>query len=451
VLKSRVLPIVGLLAILTTYFLLSISVRPIADDYCAGSSVTSGIWNYVSEVSKNWGGDYPQIFLNAILVGYPTANWPFFMLGFTTLSLSAALLIIICLKIFAYITPGFTNLQLRKYILLGSMLMLTLWNLYWSLPASLNFGHHYNAFAMSDKSFSGVFGWPTVIVQYLIVPFIIFLGFSIRFQNTLIRVFTLIATSFILGMSGYALALASMLSLIIAQFSNSSRIDFKRFILIELSMFLGFLLSFFSPGSRARADVLFSGDSSTPQISPSRWIFISSIEFFTSMFNVGNLIVLSVISLIIYSFGREMVTFLNLVKLRNLLRMAVIFSFVYYVAISFSEYFTYEAFWHLITYRSVLFLVFTLLGVEIAIWLLNYELKAKSTQCRLFAISFLLVIVSLSILISWQANASLVNRGKIWASHAAPLPGIGDIKPRGSWIDLCWLRLQNARDLPGRY
>ena len=304
---------------------------------------------------------------------------------------------------------------------------------------------------MSEKSFSGVFGWPTVIVQYLVAPFIIFLGFLIRFRNPMLRTCVLSAASFFLGMAGYALALSSIFTLIVLQISDRSRIDLRRFILIEVSIFLGFLLSFFSPGSRTRAEVLLSGDPLILHTSFSRWVFVSSIEFLASVFSVGNLIVFSIISLVFYSLGQKLIYFVDLARLRHFSHKALIFSFIYYVSISFSEYFTYEAFWHLITYRSVVFIICTLLGVELAIWLLNHEFKGKYPQRRFLAIFFTAVIFCLSLLSSWQENASLINRGKIWALSAAPLPGIGDIDPKGNWIESCWLNLQHARQLPDRH
>jgi hypothetical protein len=61
-----------------------------------------------------------------------------------------------------------------------------------------------------------------------------------------------------------------------------------------------------------------------------------------------------------------------------------------------------------------------------------------------------LITVVLVITVSWKSNSSLIERAAVWETRSAPLPGLGDIDPKGGWVDLCWQRLKIERDLPER-
>ena len=449
--KSRIAPILGFIAILSFYLILSTKIRPIADDYCAGAGSVDGIWNYIVGISQNWGGDYLQIFLNASLVGFPIANWSISMVGFTTLALSVVLLMVIQFQIFSFVYPHFESSRNKKNLLAGSTLILILWNLFWSLPASLKFGFYYEAYAMPEKSFSGVFGWPTVIVQYLVAPSLITVGLFFKYRETFFSTLILVTVGFLSGLSGYSLGLALIFTLIVLRANKRLPMNTIRFVALEISISAGLLLSFYSPGSRNRTQILFADNSSLTDTSIIRWVFVSLLEFFASILNIGNLIVLISTTLIFYICGLNLIKLVDFQKLRNLSRYMAVFLLIYYTSISFSEYFTYEAFWHLITYRSILFFFFTVLGLHLSTWLLNYESRRQLFHHRFLATNFLALGLSLAIICAWQANASLINRGNVWISSTAPLPGISDIEPRGNWVDLCWKKLQQSRILPDRY
>lgn len=440
----------GLVLTPAFYLFLSLNIRPIADDYCTAAGVKQGFWEYVYNISQNWGGDYSQIFLGALLVGFPLANWPIWTVGFTTMFFCMILLALLTLRISFWLSPGQLYEHSRKLPLIGISIILLLWNLYWALPASVKINHYYNAFAMSEKTFAGVFGWSTVIIQYLVIPLLISLSLFIRTRSTFLGLLIVFSIAFFSGMSGYALALSLSLSSVFFQLIQRLRMRGRNFLLIQAGLWLGILLSYFSPGSRARSAALFSEESATSQISLSRWVFISILEFISSIINLGTIGVafISFLFFIIYQSRKSFV--IDVTKLNALLLILSSFLCIYYAVISFSEYLTYEAFWHLITYRAVLFVFCFCLGLSLANFLRVGNWFVIVQRYRNFLEILLLTMVVLGLACSLLSNNTIVNRAKIWSMTAAPLPGIGDIEPRGGWIDQCWQQLKKSRNISDR-
>lgn len=450
ILKLRMISPVVFLLVAGCYVLIISRVRPIADDYCAGAASTAGILEYISHISQSWGGDYSQIVLNAILVGFPIANWPFFLLGFSTLAVSLLLVIAIFFKLSSWLTVSGKDLGTKKYKLAISSAILIFWNLFWSLPASLELGYQFNAFGMADKSFAGVFGWPTVIVQYIVVPFSIVLVFLVSGQQSKYRFYQLLAIGLFSGMAGYALALSLGITIGFLQILRRFRMRLLHFLILEFSLIFGVMVSLLSPGSRARSAILLAQDSASSQISLARWMFISTLEFFTSILNIGNFLVFIGTFFVFVFAGSKLLVAVDPVKLCKYLFVLGFFLLIYYAVISFSEYLTYEAFWHLLTYRSGLFFFWFMVGVLLAKAVLARKPNLTHSARRVWASGTLSLILLSVVAMSWDTNSSILNRGSVWTSSAVSLPGIADIEPRGAWVDLCWLRLKEARNLQNR-
>ena len=449
-LQSRFIYLLMFLLVASSYVFLILNVRPIADDYCAGATSVQGVLKYVVDITQTWGGDYSQIALNGLLVGYPIANWPLFLIGFPSLALSLLLLVAVFFKLYSRLAVDGTESWIKKDALAISSIVLIFWNLFWSLPASLDFGYHLNAFAMADKSFAGVFGWSTVIVQYIVVPFLIALGFLMSGQQSKGRFFQILTIGLFSGMAGYALAFSFGITVVLLQVSRRLRLSLSHFLVLEISLAVGVLVSLLSPGSRARSAILLAEDSASSQISFARWMFISALEFFASIFNFGNFLVLIATFLVFFFFGIKAVLAVDQVKLVKYLSVLGIFLSIYYGVISFSEYLTYEAFWHLLTYRSGLFFFWFMMGILLAKAVLARKPNLTHPVRKVWASGTLSLILISAVAISLDANSSILNRGIIWKSNAAPLPGIGDIEPRKGWVDLCWQRLKEARNLQNR-
>ena len=185
-----------------------------------------------------------------------------------------------------------------------------------------------------------------------------------------------------------------------------------------------------------------------------RWFFVSSLELFASIFSFGNLFILLYSFFLFVLLQSSIEGRLNIAKLNNLLIRLFLFLLISYFVVSLSEFLVYEAFWHLITYRAALFFFWILLGLQMALrFFAKKELRGSRCERVLRARSSMVIVlisVVLVITISWKSKSSLIERAAVWETRSAPLPGLGDIDPKGSWVDLCWQRLKVERDLPER-
>jgi len=439
--------------ILIFSLVLAMSIRPIADDYCTGAGVSQGFWNYIYEIPQTWSGDFSQIVIHAVLVGLPLANFPVNFLGFSTLVLSIYLLLAVSERIAFYLLKNKKQMSKRNKFFAAALISL-LWNIYWALPASLDFGFYYDAFGMSDKSFSAVFGWPTVIVQYLIIPLMAALFFLLWSQSVRKNYVLIFLIGLFVGNAGYAIALSLFLTFFTLQLIRKCRIDLINFLIVEISICVGVFASLLAPGSRSRTEALHAQHTGGDLEALPRWLFVTGLEFSASILSVGNILILFYSFFFFVLLKPNIQDHVDSTKLNSLLTRLLVFLLFSYFVVSLSEFLVYEAFWHLITYRAVLFFFWTLLGLKLASrFFAKQELQGSRAERVLLARSSIIVVLVsfvLAITVSWKANSSLIERGINWQTSPAPLPGISDIDPRGGWVDLCWQRLKVEGDLPER-
>jgi uncharacterized membrane protein YfcA len=114
--------------------------------------------------------------------------------------------------------------------------------------------------------------------------------------------------------------------------------------------------------------------------------------------------------------------------------------------ISVSEFFTYNAFWHLITFRSLLFFYAFSIGVYLGNRFtgvapyISDKLATVLTCCLLFSAFYVV----------YDTNSSIVDRRIAWNLGSADLPGISDISPEGNWVDVCWDKISTQDKYPAR-
>lgn len=433
----------SLVAILIFYLILSVNIRPIADDYCAAAGSSNGVISYMQNLTQTWSGDYLQIFFNGLLVALPLSKGPLFLLGISTLFLYIALLLL-----FIYLILRKLKLSPRRpsSIAFITALVLIIWNLYWALPAAIKWPVFYDRLLDTKETFAGVFGWPTVIVQYLIVPLIIVLVSFIRVRRTWLNSLFLILIGLMIGTSGYALALAVAVASGLLFLTYDKSLGFTKTVLLNIGICSGALISFASTGAQARSELLASSRDNSSLDSIFRWFSVSSLEFIVSIFNVG---VLAVI-LAGFLLSQHIDKFFSIDDFmfdNNLvLRSFGIFLAVYYAIISVSEYLTYNAFWHLITFKSGLFFYFFFLGIFI-----GDRYKRRFSRISIPEIALFSFAVALSsCLVVYQTNYNLVERRNDWSVGSAPLPGISDISPQNSWVDKCWDKISDQNKYPER-
>ena len=433
----------SVVAVLTFYLILSVNIRPIADDYCAAAGSSNGVISYMQILNHTWSGDYLQILFNGLLVALPLSIGPLFLLGISTLFLYISLLFL-----FIYLISrklGLCPLRPSSIAFIAAVVLI-IWNLYWALPAAIKWPVNYDRLLDTKETFSGIFGWPTVIVQYLIVPLVIVLVSFVRVRRTWLNFPFLILIGLMIGTGGYALALAVAVTSCLLLLTYDKSLGFTKTVLLNVSICSGALISFASTGAQARSVLLTSSRDNSSLDSLFRWFSVSSLEFIVSIFNIGVLAVLLAGFLLSQHldkfFSLDGFTFEN----RSILRSFGIFLAVYYAAISVSEYLTYNAFWHLITFKSGLFFYFFFLGIFI-----GNRYKSRFSRISIPAIVMFSSAVALSsCLVVYQTNFNLVERSIVWNVGSAPLPGISDISPQDGWVDKCWDKISNQDKYPQR-
>jgi hypothetical protein len=318
------------------------------------------------------------------------------------------------------------------------------WNIYWALPAALSGQRGYDRLLDSKESFSAVFGWPTVIVQYLIVPICLLFVGLLRVKNSKIRYLVLITTGLIVGTSGYALALAVVLSSSVFLFYRNNYLGLPKTIILNLGVLVGAMSSYFSPGAQLRSESFALQDSSVT--SGFRWLIVSSLELTTSILNAGIMFVVLIgflTSRIVHKFFTFPDTNFNL---DSLFRHSSTFLLIYFASISVSEFFTYNAFWHLITFRSLLFFYFFSIGLYLGNRFRRITPQFSNTLASLMTLC-LLVSASYAV---YDTNSTIIDRKIAWQVGPAWLPGISDISPEGNWVDICWEKISNQEKYPIR-
>jgi hypothetical protein len=422
---------------------LSFYLRPIADDYCVASFATFGFSNHFRFVTMNLSGDYTQILFSYVLVAKPIAFGPDYLVGLVTLLLLFFLLTLAVVRVFNFLLQEkLFDINKKAFISLSALLLIT-WCIYWALPASLNTFGKYKALLSANESFSAVFGWPTVIVQYLIVPLVLSLLAMQLEKMGAISPIGYALFGFFVGTSGYAIALAVFVALPTLIILKTFTLRPINFFVIEVGILVGVYLSFFSQGAQKRSELLLNSESTENYVPLSRSIFVSLVELFVSIFNLGTITVFFLVYLFIRFLPHGKINFKSKDTRNRTVAGFSVFLIVYYLVISASEYFTYQAFWHLITFKMLLFIYIVLLAIILAIrGQHNYLAKPTLGKCSSTAL-FSLLLITLSA--ATQPFQSIFVRGHIWAEQSAPLPGISDIYPRGGWVDSCWVNLREFK------
>jgi hypothetical protein len=296
----------------------------------------------------------------------------------------------------------------------------------------------------AKESFSGVFGWPTVIVQYLVVPLFIVLISFVRVQNARLKYSLMIFIGLMIGTGGYALALAVTVASCLLFIISDKSLGFIKTILLNVGICSGVVLSFLSPGAQARSELLATSRNNSYSDSIFRWFGVSSLEFVTAIINLGVFVALLVGLLLSLHLDRFFWVEKFKFKDKSILGSFGVFLLVYYASISVSEYLTYNAFWHLITFRAGLFFFVLYLGI-----FLGHKLKTRFQGFLFPRFAPFAFVLSIFVLVS-QTNYDLVERRIDWSQGSAPLPGISDISPEGGWVDKCWDEISSQTKYPER-
>jgi hypothetical protein len=250
----------------------------------------------------------------------------------------------------------------------------------------------------------------------------------------------------IIGTAGYALALAIVIASLSLLFNSRSHFLRAKTLVLTMAISVAAMISFFSPGAQIRSESLAAATEDPTINSVSRWFIVSTLELAASIFNIGVLFILLIGVLTSQYFDK--LSPLTILKFdsRKFIKLSGVFLLIYYGTISISEYLTYNAFWHLITFKSCLFFYFYYLGVCLA----NRQKTPVSNLAPKILAAVTSTVLFLGVLVVSPTNYKLVERKIAWDRGSASLPGISDISPKGSWVDLCWNRISHQDKFPKR-
>jgi len=402
------------------------------------------------QMRRTWSGDFSQILAIAVLVGLPLATLPIFAVGFTTLFFFVFVFSSGMNYLFARITV-FSELNSARFKTKFVMLIFVLiaWGGYWAIPALTTLDSKYHLLLDAEESFSAVFGWPVTLVTYLTVPVVIGTLMLLRPKNIVAVLFGILFLGLVIGTSGYSFATAVFSALIVFQMIPNLRSKFSSFLLFELGIAVGMLISITSPGANARAGLLQDLRQQIDMNDLLRWMFVSVMELVVSVFNLGILAVFVIALISTKYLTARLEISIQREMLKKLLFGSAIFLLLYYGVISSSELLTYNAYWHLITFKTALFVFTYLFGIYIASGVRFKLFPTTIGRSRLSNYILATAIVISSVTFGLE-SLTIIQRSDLWEKGSASLPGIGDISPAGDWVDVCWQEFSKSRQLPSR-
>lgn len=442
-LASMMWGVVGVIVVYSTFL------RPSADDYCHGAGATAGYIQSIGTWYATWIGDLFQVSVTALLVGQPLANLPFEVASaIPFLATAAAVAALIAVAVGRIRTPSRQVTVLTGAVLIP--LALVVWWGYWWVPASLTEDRAATPWLLA----TAMLHWQTVGVQYSLVPAVLVAGYLVvRAHQIAPTWFKLVAyggLGLLCGLGGLAfgtgaLAFGGVILIAGAFATGDFRLtgEFRHIAFVVLSL-AGLAISYLAPGTAGRSAALASN---RPQesMTPWRlfeWLFPNGVFTWASgVAHAGTLVV----ALIAVGVGCGLHAFGARIDPAHLTRTAaglLGFSLLASLASRGAEAFSYPAYWHEITARTVIFVSVVLLGLAAGSALTSRHPVWAAPAAVAAAVALLVVLGSLFLL---QHEA--VDRYTAWI--AGPAPGtIGDTNLE--WVRNCWERIADYRLVPDR-
>ena len=438
------------LATATAYIIvLSRALRPVADDYRIAASVASqGVLGAIDFFWSTWVGDVFSWTSNVLFVGVPLAFLPL-PFASAVAFLVAALSVAIAATVLVTRTMDKPSAQWLTLAPLALSLPALWWAYFWTASA---FG---NASELSSNLAAAIAMWPTINAQYVIPIAILTLAWFLLSRTTswslTVRLVLYAGLGLLVGLTGVVLAvsLITFLPLLaLGRFIMANRVErleIYSWSSAVLGTSLGALVSHKSPGSTERMSLL-----NEPTVS---FDFILAVlrsmpravlEWGGGVWNPGAVVVLAVtcaLGVIATLRGARV----NAVGLAASGTALIALSLITSIWNRVSEFFSYEAFWHVLQVREITWMGLVALGFSLGHVVAKPSTLEWLTPSVLFA-GGIGVILSLAA-IATMSNAILV-RYEQWSQGPAPFADIGDIET--DWVREAWQELGQYRGLPKR-
>jgi hypothetical protein len=169
-------------------------------------------------------------------------------------------------------------------------------------------------------------------------------------------------------------------------------------------------------------------------------------DWWFGIWNPGSIAVVLLMTVITCLFGIAG-TAANMVRCATLTLSFLGFALLASLVTRASELFSYEAWWHVSTARTITWFGVCMFGVTVGAVLLRY-LKSSPVLVPLVLTCGLVGILLTTSALQNMGDEVLV-RARIWEVGPAPLEGMGDIESGSGWYG-SWLSLREARGGPDR-
>lgn len=445
--------IIVVLLVVATAGVLAIStlLRPIADDYCQGSTAAQGFIPSIGIWLSTWSGDAFQVAVTAALVGQPLAGFPLSLASAIPFAATAAA-VVACLVLSlrsAHVPTSTRRTERWTYrIGVAAMIALLWWGFWWVGGAANGDG------SASWLLATAVLHWQVVNVQYVLVPVTVVAAFLVIADRTSwprpVQWLAFLLLGIVGGLSGIVLAgaIVVFVPLLIAWRLTASGAPRRRLleqgILLEVGAVAGLTVAYFAPGARARSAVLAA---TGEQVSIPQMVGMvlpdSLVRWWGAIIEPGTIVVFVAVVLVGYVSARAGLARAEPGRLVTIALAFIAFSMVIQMAAAAGDAFSYPAYWHDVMPRTFVFL-----GVVLAGLAAGARLSALRQRVAVL-VAVLAGLTSAAILAGalYGMAANTYVRYLTWNEGAAPM-GAADIEVE--WVQDCWDELLLHREAPVR-
>lgn len=427
--------------------------RPIADDYGAGVLASKGFFYSVGYSWTNWSGAVIESVVGTLLVGLPLAWFPWPFASSLSFLIAAVLMVIIGVRMQTLHYRPSDNYWSLKFSLTLFAALFASWCSFWWLPVpSVPVESESYAIALAATN------WQAVVTKYATSTAIVVLVWMV-IQARLIEYRKPQAPMYLLlgvlnGLNHQVLSASSTAFIILwltisfirrKSFGNQTRVPM---VLMALASMIGMVVSYLSPGSRNRMESLqtpsMGKDLLTRLVSDALPRGLS--DWFFASVSWSSLLVFIVVGGVTYLFSPHC----ELAKARSMAFMGCglsVFALIYSLASRAGQLFSYEAFWHLIGPRSVVWLSVVALATSLGMFLAcRFDSSlVKGVIIASLAIGTYFVVNSVDLM-----NRQIIDRSEQWEVGPAPMYDTSDINdPSGPFLP-AWVELSKLRDAPNR-
>lgn len=437
------------------------NLRPIADDYWVAAMAKDGLLDAIKFWYTTWGGDVFSTLLNTILVGLPLLYFPWSLASsFAFMITFAGILVSTAKSMSLYLNYSFERGVKNSWIAISTIfLSLVSWVAFWWTSPSIVLGDSLAIDPLPMQISISATVWQNVGIAYVFSSCLVLLAVlsllkSIRKNKGIHSRHLFLASllGLIVGTSGLVLAVSMLIASFVAivfllttvsklASRQSQRLTYS----FQFGTLLGMLITYFSPGTQNRVLVEASNPSQPEKnlIEIFSWILPKGLwEWLSGLASVGSLVTFGC-ALLIGIIASTEVNRQSLYQAGWLAFVLFAFSSLVSVVSQLSEAFSYDAYWHQVSPRSLLFISLSLFGFILGLkvgWL-GGDFVLISSFAALVA-----GFIAIGSVLYFTQYAE--DRLAVWEVGPAPSFGIPDTEE--IWRNACYLEIKDYRGGPDR-